>query len=327
MKTLSCIFAAIPLMAVLALPNLALYNATHDGAMVNICLHVVDSSGNPVPHARLRGGLQTGDRLNDFLPIEGITNANGDYIVHGKCTRRVRCGITKQGYYPSEFFISYPVKDASPQVIGGKWQPYGEERTVVLKEIRDPGKLCAFPDRLRSCRIPEFNKWLGFDLECCDWHAPYGKGLHNDVLLKFEALRSHLHDYRYVMEVSFTNNPYAGAYIVKKDKSSKLVTEYAADSNATYKDSFSFVSEQAPGKPRHWDFLDAESYLVFRTRTSIDVHGRLTGAHYGKVLGRWLSDDEFMILSDGCFNPVENDVGIEDSTTLRDVLRNLDKGR
>lgn len=325
MKRSSCFFTVIPLMAFLATPDLLLYNATRDGALVNICLHVVDSTGNPVPHARLRGGLQTGAGFNDFSSIEGITNTNGDYIVHGKCTRRVRCGITKKGYYPSEFFISYPVKDIKPQVIDGKWQPFGEERDVVLKEIRAPGKLCTFPDTLRSCRIPEFDKWLGFDLELCDWCEPYGRGAHKDVLLKFDATRNQLHDYCYVMDVSFTNNPYAGAYKLMKDKSSRLMTEYAADSNATYQATFSFVSEQVQGEPRHWDFLDADSYLVFRTRTSVDADGHLKGAHYGKILGRWLSDAEFMILSDGCFNPVENDVGIEDSTTLRNALRNLDK--
>ena len=66
-------------------------------------------------------------------------------------------------------------------------------------------------------------------------------------------------------------------------------------------------------------------YLVFRTRTRVDEQGHLTGAHYGKILGRWMSDTEFMILSDGCFNPIENNINIEDGTSLRAVLRNLNK--
>lgn len=325
MKTTSYIFAVIPLMAISAQPDLTLYNATRNGAQVNVCLHVVDSNGNPVPQAKLRGGMQTGDRLNDFSPIEGMTDTNGDYVVSGKCTHRLRCGITKSGYYPSEFSVSYPVKDAVPQVADGKWQPFGEKQIVVLKEIRSTGKLRVFPDSLRSCRIPEFDKWLGFDLECCEWCAPHGKGLHQDVLLRFESKRNKLHDYRYVMNISFTNNPYAGAYLLKADQSSELTTEYVADSNAIYRATFSYVSEQSPGQPRHWDFLDRDSYLVFRTRTRVDEHGYLTGAHYGKILGRWLSGAEFMILSDGCFNPIENDINIEDGTSLRAVLRNLNK--
>ena len=131
-----------------------------------------------------------------------------------------------------------------------------------------------------------------------------------------------INDYKYEMEVSFTNNPYAGAYLLKEDDSSDLTTVRVADSNALYRTSFVFVKEQTPGTSRHWDFLDSGSYLVFRTRTRVDERGNLIGAHYGKIRGQWLSELEFMILSDGCFNQKENDVNIEDGRTLRDVLRN-----
>ena len=127
------------------------------------------------------------------------------------------------------------------------------------------------------------------------------------------------------MDVSFTNNPYAGVYLMKKDKSSKLTTAYEADTNATYRVSFRTIKEQTPGSCRQWDFLDSDSYLVFRTRTRTDKQGNLVGSHYGKIMGRWVSEEEFMILSDGCFNPIENNTNIEDGTSLRAVLRNLNK--
>ena len=74
MKTTSCIFVVIPLMAVSARPVLTLYNATRNGALVNVCLHDVDSNGNHVPQARLRGGIKTGDRLN----LTMLRNVNND---------------------------------------------------------------------------------------------------------------------------------------------------------------------------------------------------------------------------------------------------------
>lgn len=318
-----CIFAIVPMASFSALSNLGLYNAIRNGAMVNICLHIVDTEGNPVSQARLSGGMQTGNGMNDFSPIEGMTNTNGDYIVSGRCSHRLRCGVRKHGYYPSEFSISYPVKDAVPEVVDGKWQPYGERRTIVLKEIRNPGVLCVFPDSPRNYRIPEFGKWIGFDLECSDWVAPYGRGCCYDVLLKFSSMEKGMNHYRYVMDVAFTNNPHAGAYQLMKDKSSKLTTCHAADPNETYKAMFSYISEQSPGMPRHWEYLGRDSYLVFRTRTKVDEHGKLISAHYGKILGRWLLEKDLMILSDGCFNPIENDVNIEDGSGLRNVLRNL----
>lgn len=67
MKVSSCIVAIFSLMAISAQPNLVLYNATRKGAMVNVCLHVVDHAGRPVPDAKLWGGMQTGDGLRDIL--------------------------------------------------------------------------------------------------------------------------------------------------------------------------------------------------------------------------------------------------------------------
>ena len=187
--------------------------------------------------------------------------------------------------------------------------------------------LHVFPVSIRGYQIPEFGKWIGFDFECCEWIAPYGKGRSADVLLRFSAMKKSLHDYKYVLDVSFTNNPYAGAYLMKVDEASDLKTKYTADSNATYKAEFSYVLEQSSGNRRYWNFLDTDSYLVFRTRTRVDKDNNLIGAHYGKILGRWRPGIEAMILSDGCFNPVENDVNIEDGTVLRTVLKNMGRGK
>lgn len=77
------------------------------------------------------------------------------------------------------------------------------------------------------------------------------------------------------MDVAFTNNPYAGAYRMRVDTTSELTTEYTANSNATFQTVCSFVDEQCPGLPRHWDFLDEDSYLLFRARTRVDEYGRL----------------------------------------------------
>lgn len=301
--------------------DVELYRARRYGAMAKECLRVTDQDGRPIRDAKIWGGIKTGEGIDDFTPISGLTDTNGEFLIQGRCTDRIRCDITKDGYYPSELGLEN--YGYSHCVTNGVWYPFGVQRTIKMKRIMKPGRSRAFPNRLRNCRIPEYDRWIGFDLERSEWVSPYGRGKHSDVLLRFAAVKRGMHDYRYVMDVTFTNNPYAGAYLLEKDKTSKLETEYEANSNAIYQTSFSFMSEQIPGQPRHWDFLDRDSYLVFRTRTRVDEHGRLTGSHYGKILGRWLSGMESMILSDGCFNPVENDINIEDSTCLREVLRNL----
>ncbi|MBQ2630371.1 MAG: hypothetical protein IJG13_11900, partial [Kiritimatiellae bacterium] len=83
--------------------------------------------------------------------------------------------------------------------------------------------------------------------------------------------------------------------------------------------------EQSPGVKRHWEILDRESYIVCRMRTRVDALGKRVGAHYGKILGQWFSDKEYMTMRDGCFNPVENDANIEDGGALRNTIRNRNR--
>lgn len=294
------------------------YELSVKGADAKVVLKVVDQDGVAVPDAKIWGAFSA-NHLKDSVLVDGMTNTNGEFIAQGNCNEILRVKVTKEGYYNTEEKINFWQSKSDPIVVDGKWQPYGETRTVVLKKIKNPNRTSVFSSTLCRCRIPEFGKWIGFDFEQSDWVAPYGKGEYRDVLLRFAASEKKLNDYKYEMEISFTNNPYAGAYFMKEDTSSELTTVYAADSNAEYRTSFRFLKEQIPGTRRHWDFLNSGSYLVFRTRTRIDEHGNLIGAHYGKVRGQWLSELEYMILSDGCFNPTENDVNIEDSRTLREI--------
>ena len=304
-----------------AVYNKEVWRAIENGAEFDVIFRVVDDDGFPVANARCGGWMYVEHDRKHGCGYAVYTDTNGCARVTGKCGEVLSVVVRKDGYYKTSFDVKYPLENVSSPIVNGKWQPYGETRTVVLKKISNPACCCVFPN-LRRCRIPEFGSWIGFDFKQADWVAPYGRGVCRDVLLRFVATEKMINDYKYEMEVSFTNNPYAGAYLLKEDDSSDLTTVRVADSNALYRTSFVFVKEQTPGTSRHWDFLDSGSYLVFRTRTRVDERGNLIGAHYGKIRGQWLSELEFMILSDGCFNQEENDVNIEDGRTLRDVLRN-----
>ena len=132
-------------------------------------------------------------------------------------------------------------------------------------------------------------------------------------------------DFKTSMEVSFTNNPYAGAYKLSKDSYSEMHTVYNADTNAAYQSSFLFVHERHPigrqkpivyveGMKENDTRLDDQSYLVFRTRTEVDEKGNLVSAHYGKIDGLW----EFfgsMRAASIQFNPIPNDTNLEDAKT------------
>ena len=70
------------------------------------------------------------------------------------------------------------------------------------------------------------------------------------------------------------------------------------------------------------NYLDSNSYLIFRTRTQVDSKGNLLSAHYGKIYGSWRSNDEEMFINGGCFNPVENDTNIEGDMVLLYKIKN-----
>lgn len=191
--------------------------------------------------------------------------------------------------------------------------PYGADTGVRLKKIRNPHGKMMFqsPD---GFEIPAFDSWLSFDLEKFDWVKPYGNGVNADVLLKFwhEKRGKNSHDYYNRMEVSFTNNPFAGTYVLHKDLWSRFQSVYEASTNMDHQ--ASYVYEQRRYDDPRRDVvrrLEAENYLVFQTRTQVDAQGRLISAHYGKLYGPWFGGGKYMKLKGCFFNEVPNDVNLE----------------
>ena len=325
------LFLAFSLILNAAGPNaeeMALYRARKNGAQAKECLRVIDQDGKPVADARIWGGLQTGDGYNDYIPIRGNTDTNGEYVIQGRCTKIIRCDITKEGYYDSEFLI--PNYGYSHTLVDGKWHPYGETVTIVLKKIKNPITLKHAKPNLAP--PPNQGEWCGYDIEHRQWVTKESVGLHSDMLVKIATeSKDDISDFKAVMEISFTNNPYAGAYMMQKDKHSEMKSVYRADTNAIYQTSFTFVYERHPivrekpikhisGVNKTDTRLDANSYLVFRTRTEVDADGKLVSAHYGKIYGVWEFFDG-MRAANVQFNPNANDTNLEDCETVERVLK------
>ena len=299
--------------------ELALLKARRYGAEAKECLRVVDQDGAPVAGATMRGALQTGGGRKDFIPIRGVTDTNGEFVIQGKCTEIIRCSITKDGYYPSEFKItdygySHELKD-------GKWIPYGTSSVMALRPIRKLGTLSVPNGRgsgVGRWQIPAMGRWLGFDFDAFDWTAPFGVGVKNDVLLKFTSEMNNAYfDFRFSMDVCFTNHPFAGAYVCKKRIGSDFAWDESADTNKVFASEFSFENKRSPDGVRVANMLTEDSCMVFRTRTKLDRNGKLVSAHYGVISGAWLFGNESMRFDDACFNPNANDTSIEDGYYLR----------
>ena len=298
------------------------YELAEKGAMAKIEIKVVDQNGHIVPEAKIWGGFTSGGRLNGYVLVDGVTDTNGIYIAQGNCNEFLRFDVRKDGYYRSNIKINFWQSKVDPLVVDGKWQPYGETRIVVLKKINQPhemlGSECP-PQR----KIKVYDKWLGFDLEKGDFLHPIGNGGNADMLVRFKLKGQMPYDWSIKMDVSFTNHPCAGAYVLKKDVLSDMKSVYFADTNALYLTEFSFqyAREKKIRRPIV-EKLGDDEYLVFRTRTKVDKDGNLVSARYGKLYGPWNFEDAGGSQIQQVFlNKADNDVNLEDAWTIENAKK------
>lgn len=296
----------------------AFEKATEYGAKIRIVYVVEDDLGRPVPNAKAHIWLGLENHKDGGKVYYDYTDRDGRYVLDGKTTGLVRYSFVKDGYYESQRDIHLDdVEDEQNTVKDGKWQPYGQTQKVILKRIINPsvtewhyGELIQPP---KGC-------WVGLDLETLKLCPPYGSGAHEDVLLWYtnNLEEAGWRNNRGTLEVSFTNQAYAGAYVVKKDEWSDFKSCYVADTNNTYEvRSFKYEHAREPEKIIKYEEFPKDSYIVFRTRTKTDDKGNLLSAHYGKIYGPWGYRDAVRFES-VLFNSNPNDPNLEeDDTAIR----------
>lgn len=280
--------------------------ATRKGALAKVIYKIVDDEGTPITNTLVYGTWR-----NDFPRKTWnetfTTDKNGEFVAEDKVGGAFGFYVKKDGYYMSSTGQNFHWRPGiSPVVKDGKWQPYGEHKTLVVKRKKNPIQMSYVHTLLMD--VPTTNVWLGVDLESFQWTSPYGNGKHNDVFLRFNY---EMHD-KYAeqwatMDVSFTNNPCAGFYLRRKDLDSQFNSTYHAETNVVFSqvDTYRMVF---PGKYQYT--LGKEDYMVFRTRTIVDDKGNLISAHYGKIYGPWKFGVGINV-SDIYFNRTPNDTNLE----------------
>lgn len=244
------------------------------------------------------------------------TDTNGNARVTGNSSEWFSVVIGKEGYYKTSFDVKYPLENVDPPIVDGQWQPYGVTRTVVLKKIRNPIHLCD-PDARYRHMYPESGKWTGFDLVCGDWVPPLGVGKCADVMIRYTR-EQRPDGFFKSLDVSFTNNPYAGAYVLNRDSYSEMDSVYEANTNGKYIGNFRYEFERTAKGNHVISELGYGQYLVFRIRTKTDENGKLISAHYGRIMGalQYL-EKAGIVLGPVFFNPTPNDTNLEDAETAR----------
>jgi len=184
--------------------NNEVWRALSHGAEFDVHFQVVGTDGKPVSGAECSGWMCLERSRNHGTRYSILSDTNGWVQIKGRCDEWFSVQVRKEGFYQSRIEVKYPIQGIEPAVIDGKWQPYSASRKIVLKEIKCLGRLsvpAVGRPEMREMKIPKFNTWLSFDLEKFDWSAPYGKGGHADVLLRFRNRTTpYYYDYTYCME-------------------------------------------------------------------------------------------------------------------------------
>lgn len=304
--------------------------AQRKGAKARLIYRVVDDEGLPITNTVARGTWRN-DYPRKTWNKTFTTNENGEFVAEDKVGGAFGFYVKKIGYYMSSTGLNFHWREGvSPLVKDGKWQPYGEHRMIVLKRIKNPVEMKFHNWGIGGYRAPETNVWVGLDFEMGQWCKPYGNGEHEDVMVRFSG--SIVDDFTWdtKTEISFTNIPYAGYYIMQKDTFSTMKTCYAALTNdsAYAERMLTLTSKGRRGIPPNREITDkiaADKYLVFRTRCTINENGRLVSAHYGKISGDFRGSLQLMFFTPNSyadeagiyFNPTPNDTNLEDAQNVR----------
>ena len=112
--------------------------AERKGAEAKLIYRVVDDAGAPITNTTVVGTWQN-DYPRKTWKETFVTDENGVFVAKGKVGGRFSCHIWKDGYYSSCAGLNFHLRaGVSPLVKDGKWQPYGEEKIIVLKRRKNP---------------------------------------------------------------------------------------------------------------------------------------------------------------------------------------------
>ncbi len=287
--------------------------AQRRGAKAKIVYRVVDDRGAPVTNVTIYGQWQN-DYPRKTWKETFVTDDNGEFVAKEKVGGRFGFYVKKDGYYRSSTGVEFHCRAGVSQLVkDGKWQPYGEKLSLIVKRKKNPVAMASL--HYTPIAVPATNLWLGIDLESFQWTQPYGNGKHEDMLLRFNYEKRDKYAVQWAtMDVSFTNNQHAGYYVLPQDAYSEMKSPYHANTNAVFSQTHTFRQEFFN---KYVDAISDGDCMVFRTRTRIDEDGNLISAHYGKIYGLWEFSDMIRV-RDMFFNTTPNDTNLEDMKTFRE---------
>lgn len=283
---------------------------------------VVDYNGNAISNASVRVNT-----FKKWIPGEcfgrdvmmdnyGNTDTNGEVDITFLCkSMNFSYSAGKNGYYGDGGGIGFARAGSGFTL---RQTQFETNLVVLLKPIINPCKMFVFRMSSglgKSLKYPQgsHNGTWGFDLKEGDWIAPHGKGVVADFFVEYSD--SHFAEDKILdCALVFTNAAHDGCYVAKCTGTS-FRSGYAADAKAKYMKRLDFDSWGKKFKGKFAaELLDADEYLVIRSRTKCDDNGNIVSANYAKIYGPITFFLGMTFTS--YFNPNENDPNLEADTTV-----------
>lgn len=248
-----------------------------DLPVAKVTVKVVDELFNPIENAEVTVGFQEADGRQQGIKDtaeRGLTGNDGVFSASRRTLGHIAYSAKKQGYYKSyeEYHFSHREN--------GRWQPWDKEFKVVLRKIENPRPMYA---REFRAEIPVTDKKVGFDLIEYDWVAPYGRGIHSDLLFKLTKDVKSRDEFDSTLTVSFSKK-FDGIQLLKDDRKSGSefkLPRFAPEDG--YRGDAVFTRRSQIGKSAEASYSKDNNY-IFRTRSE-ERNGKLLRAMYGKIQG------------------------------------------
>ena len=264
--------------------------AVNDFLDFSVYVSVVDEKGNALSDAEvsLDAYLPTRERKGGRRFREYLQQSNTDapLLFEGKCLGRVIIRVNNEGYY-----TSWQERRLTVDYAAGRYEPWGEVLTIVLKEQTNPRPL--YVHRVDWLDVPNFDEPIGFDLEKADWVAPHGAGVHSDFIFTLSRSLGTGEVFNGKMQLAFSE-PMDGVFLVdsQQDVNSTLLLGRKAPLEGyqpAYERSVGVAEIDGVLKliddPTR-ETLDGYEGFWFRVRSEVDeTTGELKQARYGKIDG------------------------------------------
>ncbi len=242
-----------------------------------VVVKVIDEDNKPLEGVEILIGFQSQqglDRRIKEIAERGITLSDGLYSASKKCTDYIAYSAEKKGYYKSHGEFHFNSSS------NGRWQPWNQQVTLVLRKIINPVPMYA---RKLDLELPAIGKDIGFDFIKYDWVEPYGKGTNSDMIFHLKKQFKSKDDFEGNLTVKFLSK-FDGIQIAKENygiESQLTLPRQAPEIN--YSTKLILLHKRVPGKSVESNYDKGNNY-IFRIRSE-ERSGKLLRAMYGKIKG------------------------------------------